>query len=312
MLVFVLLLQLALCKILHKDLGLAIILFSMNSLQVDGVKYIKASSIARDLGYTADYIGQLCRAEKVEAKLVGRSWYVSEVSLLDHKKTRYRSTKAKAKAALQQAVSNQSEQTSKRVANIRYESEEAELMPSVRQVEVVTGEEESISIAIEKPQQVKIAKTPTPTRHYRPLPRKEPIFSGSLGVQSAEADEVGETPEISETLETSPDPISTPVTVPKKTKESQRTVIPITAVPTRGTTLKVGRSKRSRLSLGSRLTSTLIALVFIFIITCFVVTVMVSARLSVFASNSSYTAEQNYRIDASGLRILMEKIRLKI
>ncbi len=63
----------------------------MNSVSVDGVLYTKASILAKKLGYTTDYIGQLCRAEKVSAQLIGRSWYVHEDALLVHKDSRYQS-----------------------------------------------------------------------------------------------------------------------------------------------------------------------------------------------------------------------------
>ena len=63
----------------------------MNSVSVDGKNYVKAKVLARNLGYTGDYVGQLCRAGKVDAQLVGRSWYVNEESLKEHKQGRYRS-----------------------------------------------------------------------------------------------------------------------------------------------------------------------------------------------------------------------------
>lgn len=65
----------------------------MNTISVDGKNYVKAKEIARELGYTTDYVGQLCRAKKIDAQLVGRSWYVNEGSIRSHKQTRYRSNK---------------------------------------------------------------------------------------------------------------------------------------------------------------------------------------------------------------------------
>ncbi len=56
----------------------------MNTVVIDGVTYTKAGTLAKQFRYTTDYIGQLCRAGKVDAQLVGRSWYVSEDSLMDH------------------------------------------------------------------------------------------------------------------------------------------------------------------------------------------------------------------------------------
>lgn len=61
----------------------------METLTLDQKEYVKAKSAARELGYTSDYIGQLCRAGKIDAKLIGRSWYVDVAELKAHKKTRY-------------------------------------------------------------------------------------------------------------------------------------------------------------------------------------------------------------------------------
>lgn len=61
----------------------------MDTVTIDGVEYVKASVLARQHRYTADYIGQLCRANKVDAHLVGRTWYVYPPSLDTHKSTRY-------------------------------------------------------------------------------------------------------------------------------------------------------------------------------------------------------------------------------
>jgi|GEM_PF-502388 len=59
----------------------------MDELVVDGEKYISSKRAARLSGYAKDYIGQLCRAGKIEAKMVGRSWYVKESAIKDHRKT---------------------------------------------------------------------------------------------------------------------------------------------------------------------------------------------------------------------------------
>ncbi len=62
----------------------------MNTIVVEGNTYTKATALAKQFRYTTDYIGQLCRAGKVECQLVGRSWYVTERSLLAHKDSRYK------------------------------------------------------------------------------------------------------------------------------------------------------------------------------------------------------------------------------
>ncbi|HEY4515604.1 MAG TPA: hypothetical protein VJH67_00215, partial [Candidatus Paceibacterota bacterium] len=51
----------------------------------NGKTFISSKRAASRTGYTTDYIGQLCRAKKVEAIRVGHSWYVVENSILEHK-----------------------------------------------------------------------------------------------------------------------------------------------------------------------------------------------------------------------------------
>ena len=55
------------------------------TIYLKGKKYISAKRAADITGYASDYIGQLCRAKKIPANLVGRSWYVLESEILDHK-----------------------------------------------------------------------------------------------------------------------------------------------------------------------------------------------------------------------------------
>lgn len=61
----------------------------MKGITIGGIDYLPASRLAKEFKYTSDYIGQLCRAKKVDAQLVGRSWYVNPTSLSDHKSGRY-------------------------------------------------------------------------------------------------------------------------------------------------------------------------------------------------------------------------------
>jgi hypothetical protein len=69
----------------------------MEYLEIKGKTYIKVSSAARETGYTADYIGQLCRARKIDSQLVGRTWYVLLDQVRDHRRSRGRSSKEKTK-----------------------------------------------------------------------------------------------------------------------------------------------------------------------------------------------------------------------
>src|SRR3989338_2923342 len=54
-------------------------------LSFNGKKYISAKEAAKIAGYTSDYVGQLCRAGKIECRMVGHTWFVLEESLLNHK-----------------------------------------------------------------------------------------------------------------------------------------------------------------------------------------------------------------------------------
>jgi len=57
----------------------------MEEIILDEKKYISSKQAAKVTGYAKDYIGQLCREGRVQARLVGRSWYVLESAILDHR-----------------------------------------------------------------------------------------------------------------------------------------------------------------------------------------------------------------------------------
>ncbi|MDB5237037.1 MAG: hypothetical protein JWL88_139 [Parcubacteria group bacterium] len=57
----------------------------MNELTIDGKIYISSKRAAEMTGYAKDYIGQLCREGHVQARMVGRSWYVLETSIRAHR-----------------------------------------------------------------------------------------------------------------------------------------------------------------------------------------------------------------------------------
>ncbi len=47
-------------------------------------KYISASRASKITGYNSDYIGQLCRKGSLACKMMGRTWFVDETSLINH------------------------------------------------------------------------------------------------------------------------------------------------------------------------------------------------------------------------------------
>ena len=87
----------------------------MITVTLDGVEYTKASSVAKQFGYTADYLGQLCRGKKVNARLVGRSWFINIPSLEAHREKKYQNLPKKKTsdvATPEVVVSEESEKTS--------------------------------------------------------------------------------------------------------------------------------------------------------------------------------------------------------
>ncbi len=115
----------------------------METLVLDGKEFVKASKAADDLGYTADYVGQLCRAGKVSAHLVGRTWYVNVTELGTHRVEKKRMSRVKAREQAHKAVEEQRKlrvqnlSDSKSPSYIRYEDDAHELIPQVRKVEIV-------------------------------------------------------------------------------------------------------------------------------------------------------------------------------
>jgi hypothetical protein len=59
----------------------------MEELIFGGQKFISSRRASKVTGYSTDYIGQLCRANKIKGRLVGRSWYVSEDAVASHVKS---------------------------------------------------------------------------------------------------------------------------------------------------------------------------------------------------------------------------------
>lgn len=56
-----------------------------DSIILEGKIYISARRAAKIINYAQDYVGQLCRLGKLECKMIGRSWFVTEESLIAHR-----------------------------------------------------------------------------------------------------------------------------------------------------------------------------------------------------------------------------------
>lgn len=123
----------------------------MEEISVNGEIYVKSLVLAKKYGYTSDYLGQLCRGGDIKCTMVGRTWYVHEQSLLEHKKTRYRSTAAKSKSTLRKMASVEVGQPKilrspltapeNRPLRHQYETDESDLLPLIKKLETVKQEE---------------------------------------------------------------------------------------------------------------------------------------------------------------------------
>jgi hypothetical protein len=57
----------------------------MNEVTLGDKIYISSKRAAEITGYAKDYVGQLCREGHVDAKMIGRGWYVYEPSIRAHR-----------------------------------------------------------------------------------------------------------------------------------------------------------------------------------------------------------------------------------
>ncbi len=165
----------------------------MDEISVKGKQYVKAKVLARELGYTNDYIGQLCRAGKVDAELVGRTWYVDPDSVRGHKSTRYRSTKATTKKGVQAEVLRTLQEvvhikpnfytphhTKSFAKQFTYETDETELVPTASKerhakktvLPVELADARKLNVAVENQKQY----------HFAAPEREETKFFGTLRV----------------------------------------------------------------------------------------------------------------------------------
>lgn len=170
----------------------------MEEISFKGENYVKASVLAEKYGYTSDYVGQLCRSDQVRATLVGRSWYVNEESLLEHRRGRYRSTLAKSKELVRKLAEEKTHQL-QRPTNVkrlvRYEADERGLLPELSPTEddfgrVSVVDDPEVSVETETVPAVVSEEAPETfvdreeetfvvpiVRHQRPVVRTVPAYA---------------------------------------------------------------------------------------------------------------------------------------
>lgn len=98
----------------------------MDEILIEEKKYVSSKRAAKITGYAKDYIGQLCREGRVPARLVGRSWYVLESAIQDH---RFGEPAEESKESI-----TETSVFGSRWETPRYDSAEAENIPSVNKL----------------------------------------------------------------------------------------------------------------------------------------------------------------------------------
>jgi len=95
----------------------------VQKISFGGKEYIRASEVAKKFRYTQDYVGQLCRSKKVEARRVGRVWYVEPFSVSAYRQTKHQSMKktseAKGSVTLKTSEDKNSSSQASRPSNVR-------------------------------------------------------------------------------------------------------------------------------------------------------------------------------------------------
>ncbi len=102
----------------------------MDELLIEDKRYVSSKQAAKVTGYAKDYIGQLCREGRVPARLVGRSWYVLEAAIHDH---RFGNPEPKSEAPIKQTPTSHWEAP-------RYEASDNDVLPSVHRLDSTEGE----------------------------------------------------------------------------------------------------------------------------------------------------------------------------
>lgn len=117
----------------------------MEQLLIGEKNYISSKRAAQLTGYAKDYVGQLCREGRVPARLVGRSWYVLESAIRDH---RFSATDPRSEKPARSAPLSPPTWESP-----RYEASSDELLPPLNRVQAADISTEPADVPPEVSQQ---------------------------------------------------------------------------------------------------------------------------------------------------------------
>lgn len=106
----------------------------MDEILIGEKKYVSSKRAAKMTGYAKDYIGQLCREGRVPARLVGRSWYVLESAIEDHRFADKKEDKASGAAPASGVSKDESVSVLPTTWETpHYETSAVEVLPPIRQ-----------------------------------------------------------------------------------------------------------------------------------------------------------------------------------
>lgn len=120
----------------------------MDEILIEEKRYVSSKQAAKITGYAKDYIGQLCREGRVPARLVGRSWYVLESAIQDH---RFGNPETDTKNVTPEvAVPIQPPQS---WGSFHYESAQTEVLPSINRMQEKGGGVAEVSATEDRQQE---------------------------------------------------------------------------------------------------------------------------------------------------------------
>jgi hypothetical protein len=118
----------------------------MEEITLDDKTYVSSKRAAKITGYAKDYVGQLCREGKVEARLVGRNWYVLESSIREH---RFGAPKIVTEEAVEEAIAASNPKNSWEVANYTPDVS-PELLPTLIPQQFAPAAQENVVDVVEE------------------------------------------------------------------------------------------------------------------------------------------------------------------
>ena len=122
----------------------------IDEISLEGRRYISVKRAAALAKYTTDYVGQLCRAQKLEATRIGRNWYVEENSLIEHRQLNQENSRDKQEEQEKLGKIENTENRGELVKALRrnpnifkgsfiiYSKDDSPLLPSLKEKKVET------------------------------------------------------------------------------------------------------------------------------------------------------------------------------